>query len=127
MYNKISKDKNVNASMGKNLRPRVDVEINGKPVNMLYDTGASRSIVTTRTMKRLFGEDWKKQRYRKSAFHLTGAGGEQLKVTGIFTIDLQVLGHKMKHDFYVIANCNDDIIGIDFINAHCLGYDPRTQ
>ena len=33
----------------------------------------------------------------------------------------------MKHDFHVIINCNEDLLGIDLINKYCLGYDPKTQ
>ena len=33
----------------------------------------------------------------------------------------------MKHNFHVIINCNEDLLGINLINKYCLGYNPITQ
>ena len=101
--------------------------INGQKASCLYDTGASRSIIRASTMRQFFGNNWQQQRFTKGTSNLRGAGNEILKCIGIYTLDFELVGHKMKHDFHVIINCNEDILGIDLINKYCLGYDAKTQ
>jgi len=39
-------------------------------------------------------------------------------------MDFEVLGRKIEHPVRVLQHVTEDIIGIDFLNAHHLWYDP---
>ena len=56
------------------------------------------------------------------------AGGQNLKVRGLYNIPLQILDKTITHPVYVISDLNEPgIIGIDFINQNGLSYHPQRQ
>ncbi len=51
-----------------------------------------------------------------------------LHITGNYDFDLQIGPKIMKHPIHVIRNLHKDVIlGIDFIHAHQLMYDPESK
>jgi hypothetical protein len=55
---------------------------------------------------------------------LYDAGGKSLGCIGVFEMDFEVFGRRIKHPVRVLQHLTEDIIGIDFINTHHLWYDP---
>ena len=106
-------------------RPYVKAKVNSKGRNFLYDTGASRTCMTMATFRNAFPHGTpRKLRTNAISDELYDAGGKSLGCIGVFEMDFEVLGRKFKHPVRVLQNVTEDIIGIDFINAHHLWYDP---
>ena len=52
---------------------------------------------------------------------LHGADRQLMEVKGCYVMNVTILGRTIAHHFYVIKNLSTPvIIGIDFINQHCL-------
>jgi hypothetical protein len=75
---------------GDNIRPRVDVKLNNVTQSWLYDTGAAKSCMNTKTFCELFPNKILNQRSRNSNLsNLRDAGGNSLGLYGIFTLPVQ--------------------------------------
>jgi hypothetical protein len=66
----------------------------------------------------------RKLRTNSISDELYDAGGKSLGCIGVFEMDFEVFGRKIKHPVRVLQHVTEDIIGIDFINMHHLWYDP---
>jgi len=55
---------------------------------------------------------------------LYDAGGKALGCIGVYRMDFEVHGRKIKQPVGVLQHVTEDIIGIDFINTHHLWYNP---
>jgi len=55
---------------------------------------------------------------------LYDARGKSLGFIGVYEMDFEIFGRRIKHPVRVLQHVTEDIIGIDFINAHHLWYDP---
>ena len=106
-------------------RPYVKAKVNGYGRNFLYDTGASRTCMTMNTFRNAFPNGTpRKLRTNSISDELYDAGGKSLGCIGVFEMDFEVHGRKIKHPVRVLQHVTEDIIGIDFINTHHLWYDP---
>jgi Retroviral aspartyl protease./Reverse transcriptase (RNA-dependent DNA polymerase). len=106
-------------------RPYVKAKVNGYGRNFLYDTGASRTCMTMNTFKNAFPNGTpRKLRTNSISDELYDAGGKSLGCIGVFEMDFEVFGKRIKHPVRVLQHVTEDIIGIDFINTHHLWYDP---
>ena len=59
--------------------------------------------------------------------NLTDAGGNSLGLHGIFPLQLSLLGKNFQHEVWVCDKVTDFILGIDFIEKHCLQYDTLSR
>ena len=51
-----------------------------------------------------------------------------MQVKGCYAMTVTILDRKVTHFFYVVKNLSSPVIfGIDFINQHCIAYDPVQQ
>jgi len=66
----------------------------------------------------------RKLRTNSISDELYDAGGKSLGCIGVFEMDFEVFGRKIKHPVRVLLHVTEDIIGIDFINTQHLWYDP---
>jgi len=106
-------------------RPYVKAKVNGYGRNFLYDTGASRTCMTMNTFRNAFPNGTpRKLRTNSISDELYDAGGKSLGCIGVFEMDFEVFGRRIKHPVRVLQHLTEDIIGIDFINTHHLWYDP---
>ena len=106
-------------------RPYVKAKVNGYGRNFLYDTGASRTCMTMNTFRNAFPNGTpRKLRTNSISDELYDAGGKSLGCIGVFEMDFEVYGRRIKHPVRVLQHVTEDIIGIDFINTHHLWYDP---
>jgi hypothetical protein len=85
----------------------VKAKVNGYERNFLYDTGASGTCMTMNISDELYD-----------------ASGKSLGCIGVYEMDSEVHGRRIKHPVRVLQHVTEDIIGIDFINTHHLWYDP---
>ena len=106
-------------------RPYVKAKVNGYGRNFLYDTGASRTCMTMNTFRNAFPNGTpRKLRTNSISDELYDARGKSLGCIGVFEMDFEVHGRRIKHPVRVLQHVTEDIIGIDFINTHHLWYDP---
>ena len=57
-----------------------------------------------------------------------GANGDPLRVRGRYCLAIEVHGRTVDHEFFVIDQLNEPVIlGIDFIEAHDLGYRAKER
>jgi hypothetical protein len=113
---------------GDNIRPRVDVKLNNVTHSWLYDTGAAKSCMPTKTFLELFPNKILNQRSRNSNLsNLRDAGGNSLGLYGIFSLPITILGKTFQHDIWVCDRITDSIIGADIINKYHLSYDTLSR
>jgi len=106
-------------------QPYVKAKVNNYGRNFLYDTGASRTCMTMNTFINAFPTGTpRKLRTNSISDELYYAGGKFLGCIGVYQMDFKIFGRRIKHSVRVLQHVTDDIIGIDFINAHHLWYDP---
>ena len=109
-------------------RPRVRAQVGHTTMNWLYDTGASRSSISTQHFQQLFPNGYKDFFSSNQAFAgLQDAGGNSLKLHGIVPLNLTILGKTIKHDVWICDKLTDAIIGIDLIDKFQLQYDTLSR
>ena len=59
--------------------------------------------------------------------NIRDAGGNDLGYQGTYLLPMQLIGKKIMPDIVVLENLQDNIIGIDCINKHFLGYSAYKQ
>ena len=112
-------------------RPDVKVQIKGAkkgPSLMLYDSGAQLCLLS----KKAFRDICVHQRPKKLNVKLTcsGVSGSRLKLLGCYLLELNVLGKKITHPFFVsnrLPGKYEGVIGIDFAKKFGLSYDAITN
>jgi hypothetical protein len=100
-------------------------KVNGYGRNFLHDTGASRTCMTMNTFCNAFpNRTPRKLRTNSISDELYVAGGKSLGCIGVYEMDFEVHGRRIKHPVRVLQHVPEDIIGIDFINTHHFWYNP---
>ena len=108
-------------------RPTIKVKFKGSTdyTNMLFDTGAQISILSTKSFRRIPPH----LRPTKIPTNLsaTGANGKAINIKGCYIMQVVVAGVMVNHPFFVadLPN-NDGIVGIDLIKATKLSFDGTT-
>ena len=106
-------------------RPKVKVVINGMSIVFLYDTGADNCYLDKKVFDSL---KVVKKNYVECKDTITSSLGKPLTVnTFICDLDISIDNKQFCHPFTIVENCNERIIGIDFIHAHCLQYNVLTR
>ena len=59
--------------------------------------------------------------------NIRDAGGNELGYQGTYLLPMQLMGKKIMHDIVVLEHLPDNIISIDCINKHFLGYSAYKQ
>ena len=110
-------------------RPRVKVRVGDTDMDWLYDTGASRSCMSTRHFQALFPNGYHEifLPHQSTVAGLQDAGGNSLNLNGIVPLNLTILGKTIKHDIWICDNLTDAIIGIDLIDKFQLQYDTLSR
>ena len=98
--------------------------VNGIPKSWLYDTGASRTCISTNTFFKWLRTSLPQSVGPKYPLqNLRDACGNSLGFRGVYSIPLTILGKTVMHKVCVCDKINDLIVGIDFILTHKLAYD----
>ena len=106
-------------------RPFVEIKIGHRASRALYDSGADISCISDKEFRKIPVEQRPSKGAEDRPRKYLGAGGHQLDVRGVFTLQVDILGRKVSHPFRVIRGLHEPVIlGADFINSQCLGYDP---
>jgi Retroviral aspartyl protease len=109
-------------------RPYINVQIGPMPAAALYDSGADISCISETEFCKIPVDKRPSKIIGPRTDACFSAGGNQLTVTGIFNLPLNILGRKTEHPFRVIKGLNEPVIlGADFINKHLLLYDPMFK
>ena len=112
---------------GDNVRPRINVKVNNTEQSFLYDTGASRTCMSTDSFFEIFPHGIPMTTDSQTSPGLKDASGNSLGLYGIFPMTLTILGKTVIHEVWVCNKINDLIIGSDFINSHHLQYDTMSR
>jgi len=79
-------------------RPYVKAKVKNYGINFLYDTGASRTCMTMNTFQNAFPIGTpRKLKTNSISDELYDAGGKSLGCIGVYEMDCEVLGRKIKH------------------------------
>ncbi len=109
-------------------RPFVQVTLGNRCVSALYDSGADISCISDNEFRKIPVDQRPTRAQHDKLKNYISAGGQSLDVRGVFSLQVQVLGRTVQHPFRVICGLHEKVIlGADFINQQCLGYDPCQQ
>ena len=101
----------------------VTIRIDGQDIPMLYDTGAAATCLTLKTFQRYFSHA-QRSNHRTNVI---GAGNNDLKLYGAYTLQTSYKNRQALGTFLVCEHLDDDILGIDLINALGMSYDAKAQ
>jgi len=104
-------------------RPRLNLLVNGRKVDFLYDTGAISTCITKEDYYRQF----QGQMITPREGNLSGAGDVDLRLQGFFPAHIQYQGQDFTHPIDVCAQVGDNLMGIDLINKLGLSYRASTN
>ena len=106
-------------------RPFVEILLGGRPIKALIDSGADISSISDTEFRKILVNLRPTRMPEDHPRRKVVAGGHQLDVRGVFSLQMQVLGRQVSHPFRVIRGLHEPaILGANFINQQCLGYDP---
>ncbi len=96
---------------------RIDASVNalawtqGMAFNFLYDTGASRTCMTMNTFRNAFPNGTpRKLRANSISDELYDAGGKSLGCIGVYEMDFEVHGRRIKQPVRVLQHVTEDIM-----------------
>ena len=98
--------------------PMIEISINKTDVRILCDSGASYSVMSTKTLRRISGENWERTVRRTGClprFEL--ADGSFTRATGRVRLSLKIHPNTrgLQQSFYVISTEKEQaILGVDF-------------
>ena len=105
-------------------RPFVTIFCNGISSQFLYDTGADVTVISSDLFKRFRS---KPQKIHSTSVLRSACKGN-LKVLGVYDLQLEYNGTTITHPTFVCENLNQSaILGIDAITAFKLTYDVPSQ
>ena len=104
------------------VRPRITAEVDGRKVDLLYDTGAQSSCLSKATISQLFPT----KKLQTTSSRCQAAGNMDLGVVGEAQFEVKVKGRTLTQEFIICNKINDNIMGIDLANALELSYDAGT-
>ena len=94
----------------------------------LYDTGADISCLKGELFEKIPVKSRPRQLGLPKGVVFKGANGDPLRVRGRYCLAIEVHGRTVDHEFFVIDQLNEPVIlGIDFIEAHDLGYRAKER
>ena len=105
------------------VRPRVTAEVDGRKVDLLYDTGAQSSCLTKDTVNQLFPL----KKLLTTSSRCSAAGNADLGAIGEAQFEVKVKGRTLIQDFIICNRINNNIMGIDLANALELSYDAGNR
>ena len=97
-------------------------EVDGRKVDLLYNTGAQSSCLTKATVSQLFPT----KKLQATSSRCQAAGIMDLGVVGEAQFKVKVKGRTLTQEFIICNKINDNIMGIDLANALELSYDAGT-
>ena len=86
---------------------KIDVQINGKEVKGLIDSGATISLIKSSLVK-----DLKINNIDNESKYITSLGNNRISVSGLIDITVNIFGIEMMAEFLIV---NDENIGNDLI------------
>ena len=96
------------------------INIEDRTVNTLFDTGATRSVMSADTFKILKLKD--KDLTTKNIPQVVGANGTSLGAIGQITCEIKIGKKECKQTFLVCQNLKRNLIlGVDFAQKHAAG------
>ena len=96
------------------------INIGDRTVNTLFDTGATRSVMSADTFKILKLKD--KDLVTKNIPRVVGANGTSLGAIGEITCEIKIGKKECKQTFLVCQNLKRNLIlGVDFAQKHAAG------
>lgn len=105
----------------RNKLPTIRMTIDGKTsTNVMIDSGASRSVITSVEAKRIWGTSVNKV-VRPWKHRMLGADNKGLEVMGVISAKVEIGELNTKWEFVVIKSQSTEILlGMDFISHHKL-------
>jgi hypothetical protein len=111
----------------KKTRPFIETIMHGNKILALYDSGADISCLSETEFRRI-PIQLRPSLKIGNTVKCKSASGQELKIKGVYSITINILGRMIEHPFRVMKNLNEKmIIGSDFIHKHLLAYDPALQ
>jgi hypothetical protein len=110
---------------GNKTRPRINVTTGEKTFSWLFDTGAAITYMSAGSFREAFRMN-KPTLIKKSA-GCVAANGSKMNSLGVFHLPMTIRGRKFVHPVTVVEEINDNIIGIDFMHANKMSYDPTSM
>ena len=96
------------------------IDIENRTINTLFDTGATRSVMSADTFKILKLKD--KDLTTKNIPRVVGANGTSLGAIGQVTCEIKIGKNKCKQTFLICQNLKRNLIlGVDFAQKHAAG------
>ena len=95
------------------MQPRITAALDGRKVDLLYDTGVTSSCLTNKTISNLFTN---KKPTMDSGVTAQGARKVSLGVIGEAFYDYVVKEKKLRHEILICNKIIDDIMGINLAN-----------
>ena len=96
------------------------INIANRTVNTLFDTGASKSVMSADTFKILKLDD--KELDTKNIPNVVGANGTSLGAIGKISCEVKIGSEKCKQTFLVCQNLKRNLIlGVDFAQKNAAG------
>ncbi len=92
----------------------------------LIDTGSVASLLSFELFQKINRAEIEEVEpyYRR----FKSAGGHLLQVQGCYRVPFEIVGHSMKHAFYVIHNLQEHcIVGLDFLTIHDLTFSGKRK
>ena len=110
------------------MRPFLQGQLGQLQLPMLYDTGSSITCISEQVFRRLPPDSRPHKQVMPVNSMFQTAGGQNLRVRGLYNMPLKILDKTISHPVYVISDLNEQgILGIDFINKNGLNYNPQRQ
>lgn len=103
-------------------RKYVDVQINGSPVQLQYDSGADFTIISTRAWEAIG-----KPTLRPTALALNDANGNPFQMLGEAIVPVELQGFPVKNLRIVVTSASCDLLGIEWLDAFGLWDVPAAQ
>ena len=94
-------------------RPRLDLTINGKTINFLYDTGAIQTCIMAATYRTYFHDE----PLQRSPSPLIAAGSVDIGAQGQFLATVQFQQKQLNIPIEVCERVSDNLMGIELINS----------
>lgn len=96
----------------------VNILLNGTRVQMEFDTGAARSVITNTTYLRLWPVSSERPQLMRSLVNLHVYGGSPLKIMGEIVVEAQLFGKSksVSVTIIVIDSCGPCLLGRDLIS-----------
>jgi hypothetical protein len=110
---------------GNKIRPRINITTGTNTFNWLFNTDAAITCMNADSLREAIGHS--RPKLLKKSARCIAANDSRMTSLGIFEIEMTIRGRKFSHPAIVVEDINDNILGIDFMHAHKLNYDPTSK